>query len=45
MTPSNKGMKLTKPAQAMELRSLSPVFCGLLEGDEGLTGGSEQSAA
>ena len=25
-TPSNKGMKQTKPAQAMELRSLSPVF-------------------
>jgi hypothetical protein len=24
--PSNKGMKQTKPAQAMELRSLSPVF-------------------
>jgi hypothetical protein len=23
-----KGMKLTKPAQAMELRSLSPVFYG-----------------
>ena len=22
----NKGMKQTKPAQAMELRSLSPVF-------------------
>ena len=22
----NKGMNLTKPAQAMELRSLSPVF-------------------
>jgi hypothetical protein len=25
---SNKGMKQTKPAQAMELRSLSPVLCG-----------------
>jgi len=25
-------MKQTKPAQAMELRSLSPVFCGPLEG-------------
>jgi hypothetical protein len=24
--PPNKGMKQTKPAQAMELRSLSPVF-------------------
>ena len=24
--PQNKGMKQTKPAQAMELRSLSPVF-------------------
>ena len=32
MTASpNKGMKQTKPAQAMELRSLSPVFCGLVE--------------
>jgi hypothetical protein len=29
--PQNKGMKQTKPAQAMELRSLSPVFGGLLE--------------
>jgi hypothetical protein len=28
--PQNKGMKQTKPAQAMELRSLSPVFDGLL---------------
>jgi len=28
--PSNKGMKQTKPAQAMELRSLSPVLCGPL---------------
>ena len=27
--PQNKGMKQTTPAQAMELRSLSPVFCGL----------------
>ena len=27
--PSNKGMKQTKPAQAMELRSLSPVFARL----------------
>jgi hypothetical protein len=26
--PPNKGMQLTKPAQAMELRSLSPVFDG-----------------
>ena len=26
--PPNKGMKQTKPAQAMELRSLSPVFGG-----------------
>jgi len=26
--PSNKGMKQTKPAQAMELRSLSPVLGG-----------------
>ena len=26
--PPNKGMKQTKPAQAMELRSLSPVFDG-----------------
>jgi hypothetical protein len=26
MTPPNKGMKQTKPAQAMELRSLSPVL-------------------
>ena len=26
----NKVMKETKPAQAMELRSLSPVFCGLV---------------
>ena len=25
----NKGMKQTKPAQAMELRSLSPVLGGL----------------
>jgi hypothetical protein len=25
---SNKRMQLTKPAQAMELRSLSPVFDG-----------------
>jgi hypothetical protein len=24
--PPNKGMKQTKPAQAMELRSLSPVL-------------------
>jgi hypothetical protein len=24
--PPNKRMQLTKPAQAMELRSLSPVF-------------------
>ena len=30
MTASNKGMKQTKPAQAMELRSLSPVFDGPL---------------
>jgi hypothetical protein len=29
MEPPNKGMKQTKPAQAMELRSLSPVFGGL----------------
>ena len=28
--PSNKGMTQTKPAQAMELRSLSPVFYGSL---------------
>jgi hypothetical protein len=27
--PPNKGMKQTKPAQAKELRSLSPVFGGL----------------
>ena len=27
-------MKQTKPAQAMELRSLSPVFCGRLKGRE-----------
>jgi len=27
--PPNKGMKQTKPAQAMELRSLSPVFAVL----------------
>ena len=27
----NKGMKQTKPAQAMELRSLSPVFDGQTE--------------
>jgi hypothetical protein len=27
----NKGMKQTKPAQAMELRSLSPVFDGPTE--------------
>jgi len=27
--PPNKGMKQTKPAQAMERRSSSPVFCGL----------------
>jgi hypothetical protein len=26
--PPNKGMKQTKPAQAMELRSLSPVLGG-----------------
>ena len=26
--PSNKELKLTKPAQAMELRSLTPVFGG-----------------
>jgi hypothetical protein len=26
--PPNKGMKQTKPAQAMELRTLSPVFYG-----------------
>jgi len=26
--PSNKGMKQTKPARAMELRSLSPVLGG-----------------
>ena len=31
MTP-NKGMKQTKPEQAMELRSLSPVFDGLEQG-------------
>jgi hypothetical protein len=34
MTASNKGMKQTKPAQAMELRSLSPVFCGRWKGHE-----------
>jgi hypothetical protein len=28
----NKGMKQTKPAQAMELRSLSPVFAGPMRG-------------
>ena len=28
--PSNKELKLTKPAQAMELRSLTPVFGGLV---------------
>jgi hypothetical protein len=28
--PANKGMKLTKPAQAMELRSLSPRVFGRL---------------
>ena len=27
----NKGMKQTKPAQAMELRSLAPVFDGQTE--------------
>jgi hypothetical protein len=27
-TTPNKGMKQTKPAQAMELRSLSPVLGG-----------------
>jgi hypothetical protein len=31
--PANKGMKQTKPAQAMELRSLSPVFDGRGERD------------
>ena len=30
--PSNKELKLTKPAQAMELRSLTPVFGGLVGG-------------
>jgi hypothetical protein len=34
--PSNKGMKQTKPAQAMELRSLSPVLDGLLRSRGGL---------
>jgi hypothetical protein len=29
--PHNKGMKLTKPAQAMELRSLSLVFAAFSE--------------
>ncbi len=29
---SNQGMKLTEPAQATELRGLSPVFDGQLEG-------------
>jgi hypothetical protein len=33
MAPPNKGMKQTKPAQAMELRSLSPVFDAYSEGD------------
>ena len=33
--PPNKGMKLPKPAQAMELRSLSPVFGGPGGRDEG----------
>ena len=35
--PHNKGMKQTKPAQAMELRSLSPVFDKL----NGSTGGCQ----
>jgi hypothetical protein len=30
--PQNKELKLTKPAQAMELRSLTPVFGGLRPG-------------
>ena len=30
----NKGMKQTKPAQAMELRSLSPVFDSYLKVDD-----------
>jgi hypothetical protein len=29
--PSNKELKQTKPAQAMELRSLTPVFAALWE--------------
>ena len=33
--PSNKGMKQTKPAQAMELRSLSPVLAGHADESEG----------
>jgi hypothetical protein len=40
----NKGMKQTKPAQAMELRSLSPVFCGhLRERAHGMTDGLRES--
>ena len=30
MGPSNKGMKQTKPGQLRSLRSLSPVFDGLV---------------
>ena len=37
--PPNKGMKQTKPAQAMELRSLSPVLCGQRRGRRGPTDG------
>jgi hypothetical protein len=33
--PQNKELKLTKPAQAMELRSLTPVLGELWECDEG----------
>ena len=31
----NKGMKQTKPAQAMELRNLPPVFARLWVSDDG----------
>ena len=44
--PPNKGMKQTKPAQAMELRSLSPVLGGPARaGRKGWTSSSQSGHA
>ena len=43
--PSNKVMKQTKPAQAMELRSLSPVFGGPTEASVALSDWFRKPAA